>query len=207
MIRFRMVWCIALLILARGFAHGQQDVPPAYVFHPHQEVRVRDVSPHAAASANATAILVAALETIFHEAEVCCGKNSALQDVVESADPLSLKDVDAKLRGKHLLNDGRPITVSTEYTAPASINPSQIISTLLSDRPLLIEWNSRLYVLYGAVFDEKLYYSGQRDYVVHKLLLFDVRFADPRKKVTFNRDTDDWEKVQGLLMLSTAIPR
>jgi hypothetical protein len=150
---------------------------------------------------------VAALETIFHEAEVCCGKNSALQDVVESADPLSLKDVDAKLRGKHLLNDGRPITVSTEYTAPASINPSQIISTLLSDRPLLIEWNSRLYVLYGAVFDEKLYYSGQRDYVVHKLLLFDVRFADPRKKVTFNRDTDDWEKVQGLLMLSTAIPR
>jgi hypothetical protein len=154
MIRSRMVWPLALLTVATGFVHGQQDVPPGYVFHVNQEVRVRDLSPQAAPSTNTTAVLISALEAIFHGAEVCCGKNSALEDGAEAADPLSLKDVSAKLQGKHLSNDGRPITVSTEYMASDSINPGQIVSCLLGNRALLMEWKSRLYVVYGAGFDE-----------------------------------------------------
>jgi len=95
MIRSRMVWPLALLTVATGFVHGQQDVPPGYVFHVNQEVRVRDLSPQAAPSTNTTAVLISALEAIFHGAEVCCGKNSALEDGAEAADPLSLKDVSA----------------------------------------------------------------------------------------------------------------
>jgi len=205
MIRSRMVWPLALLTVATGFVHGQQDVPPGYVFHVNQEVRVRDLSPQAAPSTNTTAVLISALETIFHDAEVCCGKNSALEDGAEAADPLSLKDVSAKLQGKHLSNDGRPITVSTEYMASDSINPGQIVSCLLGNRALLMEWKSRLYVVYGAGFDEKLYYSGQRDYIIHKLFLLDLRFSDSRREVACNRESDDWGKVQGLLTLSAAV--
>jgi hypothetical protein len=204
MIRSRLVSCAAFLIFATSFVRGQQDVPPAYVSHLNQEVRVRDLSPQSALSTNNTAVLAAALETIFHDAEVCCGKNSALQDEVEAADPLSLKDVAAKLQGKHPSNAGRPITVNAEYLASDSIHPGQIISVLKANRALLVEWKSRLYVLYGAAFDERLYYNGQRDYVIHKLFLLDLRFSDSRRDFTFNRDNDDWGNVQGLLTLSLA---
>jgi len=207
MVRSLTVLSMALLALAHGFANSQQDVPPGYVFHANQEVQVRDLPARAARSADTTAVLVAALETIFHDPEVCCGKDSPLQDTVLSADPLSLREVGAKLQGRHRLNDGRPITVAAEYLAPDSINPDQLISSLLQNHGLIMEWKSRLYVLYGAVFDEKLYYSGQRDYVVHKLLLLDVRFSDSRREIAFNRETDDWGKVQGLLKLSAVVPR
>lgn len=207
MVRFLMGWSIAFFIFATNFVYIQQDVPPGYVFHPNQEVRVRDLPVQAALSTNTTAVLLAAVETILHDPEVCCGKDSALQDSLLSADPLSLKDVSAKLQGRHLLNDGRPIAIAAEYVAPDSLNPDQIISSLLKNRALLMEWKSRLYVLYGAVFDEKLYYSGQREYAVHKLLLLDVRFSDSRREVAFNREIDDWGKVQGLLTLSVVVQR
>jgi len=207
MIRFRTVSSIAVLALATVFVRGQQDVPPGYVFHPSQEARVRDLSPQTASSTNATAVLTAELETIFHNVEVCCGKNSALQDAVGAADPSSAKDVGAKLEGKHPLSDGRAIRITAEYEAPGAINPGQIISSLSGNRALLLQWKSRLYVLYGAVFDEKLYYSGQREYIIHKLLLFDLRFSDSRKEVVFDRDTDDWGKVQGLLKVSARMPQ
>ena len=89
--------------------------------------------------------------------------------------------------------------------ASDSINPGQIVSCLLGNRALLMEWKSRLYVVYGAGFDEKLYYSGQRDYIIHKLFLLDLPFSDSRREVAFNRESDDWGKVQGLLTLSAAV--
>jgi hypothetical protein len=85
-----------------------------------------------------------------------------------------------------------------------SINPERIIAPLMQNQPLLMEWNSRLFVVSGVVFDETVYYSGNRDFVIHKLLLFDPRSSLTRKKTLFDRQKDDWTKVQGILMLSAA---
>ena len=65
-------------------------------------------------------------------------------------------------------------------------------------------WNSHLYVLYGAIYDETLYSDGTRMNVIHKLLLIDPRFSDARREVVFNRDTDDWTKFEGMLQLTAA---
>ena len=192
-------YSIALLFLVSCSAFGQEEAP---VIHPSQEVRVNDLPLRSAQSADSTAVLVAALETIFHDPGVCCGKNSALQDTGFSASPL--KDLGARLAGKHYLSDGRPMTVTAEYMSPDSINPSQIIGPLTHQQAILMAWNSHLYVLYGAVFDELLYPSGNRDYVIHKLLLLDTRYSDARREASFNRDTDDWAKVSGLLTLTAA---
>jgi hypothetical protein len=207
MLRSPTAYSIAFLVLTSGFTRGQQDVPPAHVFHPNQAVRVRDLPARVALSADTTAVLVAALETIVDNVELCCGRNSALQDTVMSANPRSLKEVSAKLQGRHLLNDGRPVSVTAEYLTPDSINPDQIISSLLNKHALLMEWKSQLYVLYGAIFDETLDYSGQREYVIHKLLLWDPRFSDRRRETSFNRETDDWKEVQGFLRLSVVGPQ
>jgi hypothetical protein len=150
-------------------------------------------------------VLSTSLEIILRDKEICCGKNSALNDRVQSAEAKSLPDVDNKLQGRHRLSAGRPIMVTAEFVPPASINSGQLISALTEKRPLLIEWNSHLYVGYGVIYDKTLdYSSGATMDAIHKVLLVDTRFSDKRREVSFDRLTDNWGNVQGLLMRRAA---
>jgi hypothetical protein len=172
------------------------------VFYPDQEVRVTNLPSLTAPSPSSSAVLTTALEIILHDKAVCCGKNSALEDAVLS-ESLSLKDLSGKLQGRHLLSDdGRPFVVNAEYVPQGSINAGMLVGALQDQHALLIEWKSRLYVLYGAIFGATRYSSGNLQYSIHKLLLVDPRFSDQRRQTEFNRETDDWGKVQGLLRLA-----
>ena len=193
--------CSVLGCTATLSAFAQDE--PAYVFHPNQEVRVTHLPALTAESRNPSAVLAAALETILRDKAVCCGKDSALEDTLLAA-PTSLQELRAKLQGKHVLSDGRSVTVSAEYVPQSSITPDLMISVLSDQHALLIRWKSHFYVLYGAIFDETVYSSGQRQFAVHKLLLLDPRFSDRRRQTEFNRDSDDWGKVEGLLTLAVA---
>lgn len=191
---------IAFLALASALSRAQDVPPPGYVVHPNLEIRISDL-PTQTASADATA----ALETLFHDPKLCCGETSILQDSARAANPLSLEDISGRIVGKHLLTDGHSITVATNYLAPNAINPDPIIETLVKNQPALFEWDSHLYVLYGAVYDEKHFDTGGREFVIHKLLLLDTRFTGHRRETSFNRDQDDWKDVQGLLIVSTTM--
>jgi len=193
--------CLVLGCVATASAFAQDT--PGYVFHPNQEIRVTDLPSLTSSSSKTSAVLAAALETILHHKAVCCGKNSALEDTVLSA-PLSLEELSAKLQGKHVLSDGRSVMVSAEYVPQSAITPDLMISALMDQHALLMEWKSHFFVLYGAIFDETIYTSGQRQFAVHKLLLLDPRFSDQRRETEFNRESDDWGSVQGLLTLASA---
>jgi hypothetical protein len=150
-------------------------------------------------------VLLAAMATIVHDKSVCCDQDSALADDVARADPLSLKDVADKLQGRHLLSDGRPIMATAEYFDPATVNGSTLINTLRDQHAMLFEWHSHVYVCYGVTY--------RRDYdpvtgavlnTILKFHLLDTRHSDSRRKVIFNRETDEWSKVQGLMRLTVA---
>jgi hypothetical protein len=194
----------ALLLFVSCLAHGQADVPDSIAwFHANQELRVTNLPSLTAASTDPSAVVATALETVLHDKAVCCGKDSALEDVVLS-EPLSLKELGARSQGRHLLSGGRPVVVSAQYVAPDSVNPGLIIGALLEQHALLIQWKSHLYVLYGAIFNETRFYSGARHYAILKLLLVDPRFSDARREAVLNRESGDWAQVQGLLILSVA---
>jgi len=196
----------ALLVFASCFGYSQ-DTPGWYAFHPNQEIRVHQLPSLMARSEDPSDVLLTSLDTIFHDRSICCGKDSALGDSAEAADPMSLKDIAGRLQGRHLLSDGRPIKVTTEFLSASSGDISyQIISALINKHAMLMVWGSHLYVLYGAIFDQTAYSDGSSVNVIHKLLLLDTRFSDARREVAFNRDTDDWSKVQGMLLL-TAEPQ
>jgi len=192
--------CLVLGCIVAVSAFAQDT--PGYVFHPNQEVRVANLPSLTASSNKPSAVLATALETILHHKAVCCGKNSALEDTVLSA-PLLLEELSAKLQGKHVLSDGRSVMVSAEYVPQSAITPDLMISALMDQHALLMEWKSHFFVLYGAIFDETIYTSGQRQFAVHKLLLLDPRFSDQRRETEFNRESDDWANVQGLLTLAS----
>jgi hypothetical protein len=188
-------FALAVLLLC-GLAPSQQTYTP-------EEVRVSDLPTLLAKSKDHTDILKTSLDTIIHDHGVCCGKDSALEDSVERADPNSLQDIASRLQGRHLLDDGRPIIVTAQYIAPEAINGELLIETLRKNHALLMLWNSHLYVLDGVSY---VRYYDQQDGTIEnrilKLLLIDTRYADARRNVEFDRQTDDWTKVQGVLWVS-----
>jgi hypothetical protein len=80
------------------------------------------------------------------------------------------------------------------------------MNTLIEKHPLLMKWNSHLYVVYGIVFDQTLDQDGGIMNATHKIFLLDTRFSeeDRRREISFDRLTDEWGKVQGLLLLKAA---
>jgi hypothetical protein len=62
-----------------------------------------------------------------------------------------------------------------------------------------------LYVVYGVVYGTSYTAQGGRMDSIFKIFLVDPRYSDQRREVTFDRQTDDWGKVQGLLKLKSAL--
>lgn len=192
---------VALCVAVSCLAYGQQ------VAYPEQEIRVQDLPALTARSVHAADVLATSLEVLFNDKDVCCGKDSALEDSVESADPKSLKDIANKLQGRHLLSDGRPIMVTTEYLTPDQVNAGHLITMMRNQHAALMMWNSHLYVVCGVTYVGTVDYStNETAYAVHKFLLQDVRFSDSRRAVSFDRLIEDASKVQGLLFVQAARP-
>jgi hypothetical protein len=193
--------CCALACLATSLVSAQDIPTPTTVFLQNQVVRIANLPSLTAPSSNPAAVLATSLETVIQDKDVCCGKNSGLEDALLSAS--SLKDLSAKAQGRHVLSDGLSTNIRTEYLPQSSLNDRFLVSTLTNQQPMLIEWKSRVYVLYGAVYDETRTYNPDAwQFTIHKLLLLDVRFSDHRREVEFNNDSDDWKTIPGLLTLS-----
>jgi len=195
-------------LLAVAFIFAVSSHAQGQVFNQDQAIFVRNLPSLTARSQDPSDILLASLETVFHDQDVCCGRNSALGDSALAADAKSLKDIAEKLDGRHLLSDGRPITVTAKDVAADAINGGRLIAMVMNEHAALIEWNSHIYVLHGVVYrwmesgDSTSGTSGTT--VIHKLLLWDTRFSDSRREVVFDRTTDDLSKVQGMLFLQAA---
>lgn len=186
--------CIAFVCLAQS----QTD-------YSIQEIRVSGLAFLTASSDDPSDLLRASLATILHKKTVCCGGDSALGADVAKADPRSLKDVGAKLQGRHLLSDGHAILITPEYLEPAAINSGMLIGSLRDQHALLVEWNSHLYVCYGATYRRDYDAgTGRELYTILKFLLQDIRYSESRREVVFNRETDDWSKVQGMLRVTSS---
>jgi hypothetical protein len=183
-------------------AHGQLDGSYGYVFHPNQKVRVESLPSIVAASRSESDVMAASLAIAVRDRAVCCGRKSALEDQAAAAEGTSLKELGAALRGKHYLDSGETIVVADQYWSGAEANPQGIVGSLMAQCPLIMDWDGHLYVVYGALFDEYRYYSGDITWVIKKLSLVDPRFSDKRRYVSFDRQTDDWGKVTGLLALT-----
>jgi len=197
----RFCWATAIA-LASCVAFGGQA--SAQVFNTDLDVRVTGLPSLMARSHDLADVLPTSIDTILHDRALCCGKDSALEDSVSAADPRSLQDVAAKLDGRHLLSDGRPVTVKAEFWPANAINAGSVIGSLSDNHALLMMWNSHLYVVYGAVYQWLMFGSEDSatpQTTIHKFLLLDTRYSDFRRKVAFDRTTDDLNHVQGMIYL------
>lgn len=176
----------------------------AQILYQDQEVQVHDLPSLMARTHDPSDVLLTSLDTVFGDREMCCGRDSALEDAAQKPDPKSLPDIAAKLDGRHLLSDGRPIHIHTEYVAPDSVTAGAVVNQIVNQHAPLMMWNGHLYVVYGVVYiwsaaDPTT--GAPPVMYIHKFLLWDTRFSDSRRNVVFDRQTGDASKVQGLLFL------
>jgi hypothetical protein len=184
---------------------------PAYaqILNVDQEIDVAGLPSIVSPSRHSSDVLITSLATIIHDPEVCCGKDSALEDSVQRADPKSLQDVAARPNDRHLLADGRPIMVNAEFFSIDKMSAGYLVTTMTAQRAGLMEWNSHVYVLHHLIYFWNQ--SGSADVgvstvpVVHKFLLWDTRYSNSRRELVFNRDTDDLTKVQGFLFVQVKL--
>jgi hypothetical protein len=190
--------CLALCCFVSGQIPNQDT-----------QIEVHDLPSLTARSPHSSDVLLTSLETVFHDREVCCGKDSALEDSVAAANPKSLKDVADKLGGRHLLSDGRPINVTTEYLTPDQVSAGHLIVMTSNQHAPLMEWNSHVYVVHGIVYlwavSPDPASNGLEQSVIHKFLLWDTRYADSRREVVFDRTIDAADKIQGLLFVDAKL--
>lgn len=187
----------ALSLALSSLAHGQ-------ILYQEQEVRIHHLPSLMAVSHEPSYVLLTALDTILDDKDICCGKDSALEDSVMAADPKSLKDVASRLEGRHLLSDGRPIKVTTEYLTGSQVSGAHLIKMIMDQHPALMEWNSHLYVVRGASYYWVSDEQGGMYTQLHKLLLWDTRYPDSRREATFTVGDDDPSKIEGFLFVQAA---
>jgi hypothetical protein len=174
----------------------------AQIGYPEQEIHVRELPSLTARSTHSVDVLATSVEIVFNDNEVCCGKDSALEDSIQSADPKSLKNIAERLQGRHLLSDGRAIMVDTEFLSSNALSAGHLIAMIKDQHAPLMEWNSHLYVVEGVTCVETLDTTTDSvSYAIHKFLLQDVRYSDSRRAIIFDRLHDDANQVQGLLFL------
>jgi hypothetical protein len=171
----------------------------AQLVNQEQELEVRNLPTLMARSHDPMDVLLTSLDTILHDHDVCCGKDSALADSLEAADPKSLKDVAGRIQGRHLLSDGRPIMVTANLLSPTEVNAGVLTTQILNQHPAIMEWNSHLYVIHGVAYYWVSDGQGGSFPELLKLFLTDTRYSDARREVTLTRGTDDFDKVQGIL--------
>ena len=200
---FRLLSKLAVACLAFCcFAYGQ-------ILNQDEEIHVHSLPALMARTPHSSDVLLTSLDTVFHDHDICCGRDSALGDSAEAADPHSLKDVATKLDGRHLMGDGRPIKVTARFVAPDQISSGEVIGSVMDQHAVLMRWDSQMYVVHGVIY-RWVATSGSPDggitegTVIHKLLLWDTRYSDSRREVVFDRTIDDLSKVQGLLFLQWA---
>ncbi len=170
-----------------------------------KEISVHGVAPVKARSTDALDVLKASLEMVLQDKDVCCGKDSALDDTLERVDPHSLQDVANKIQGRHLLSDGRPIKVRVEYLSPDQINAGHIRLILAHNHVVLVSWDSNVYVLDGMTYVESADSDGNITYMVHTLAMQDPRYEGARRRVIFDRTKQDPAKIQGILFAESAL--
>lgn len=192
-IRYIAIYCMAFY----GCGYAQ-------VSYPSLEDHVSDLPTLQARTKRRADVLATSLDTILQDREVCCGRDSALDDSLQRADPASLLDVAAKLQGRQLLSDGRPIMVTAKYIARDDINGYLLIVALQQRHAMLMVWQSHLYVCYGVTYREDSDANGAVMYTIQTFRLIDTRYSDARREVVFKRATDDWSKVQGILWVAVA---
>jgi len=130
---------------------------------------------------------------IVHEA----GRSAQPDDIL----PRDLEVYAQTVSGSYTLDDGRKVTLTVQADSGLPDDPSALIAAAKEGRPTLLFWRNRVYLLYGVVYDEYVYPTGQLMHVIKELKLLDPLEQGDKQKIAFTAGKDNAAEIEGTMQV------
>jgi hypothetical protein len=103
------------------------------------------------------------------------------------------------ITGDYNLDEGRKVHLSVTNVSGAPTVVDDLIVSMKQQHPLLLFWKGHGYILVGVRYDEYIAPNGARIFQVSELKLLDPYAEGEKQRVSFSRDTDDPNDIQGIM--------
>lgn len=186
-------------------AGGKQETSEAWVLHKQQvQIGKLDLRPAQRPCANWAWVAgisdIAAANGVHIDQQYLVDRlygGSRCTDLV--GDP---EDLAKQISREYVLSDGQKFALNAKFTPGAPSQADSLISSIRQNRPLLMVWANRAYLVTGLTYDEYIAQSGNKMFVITELQLFDPLGEEGKRKVTFSRDQDNVNDINGVLDLA-----
>ena len=102
----------------------------------------------------------------------------------------------------YVLADGQKFRLEAQFSPGAPTQPDPLIIAMRQNRSLILLWQNRPYLLTGVNYDEYIAPTGNKLLIVTELRLFDPAVDAPKHELTFSREDDNADDLNGLLDLN-----
>ncbi|HWY67500.1 MAG TPA: hypothetical protein VNX88_02485 [Terriglobales bacterium] len=102
----------------------------------------------------------------------------------------------------YVLADGQKFRLEAQFSPGAPTQPDPLIVAVRQNRPLMVLWQNRPYLLTGVNYDEYTAPTGNKLLIVTELNLFDPAADAPKHELTFSREDDNADDLNGVLDLN-----
>jgi hypothetical protein len=175
-----------------------QTDPDVETVHPNLLVQVQGLPSVVTKDTNASSIAKAAVSLVLSGSKLSCAPDSEVDKVIEANAGSPLSTLIGKISGTACTSSGQIHKVVATYFSNGEIHGDALIQSVMQGKPLVLEKQDGVYVLYGVIYDEHLHSSGRRDNVIRELLLIDPRYPDKRRLTSFVRGRDDFTDITGV---------
>jgi hypothetical protein len=113
-----------------------------------------------------------------------------------------LADMTQRISHDYILEDGQKFRIEAQFTPGAPTQADPLILSIRQLRPVMLVWHSRCYLLTAMDYDEYIGPTGSKMFIVTALGLFDPVAPEGKRDVTFSRDVDNPNDLNGVVDLS-----
>ena len=116
--------------------------------------------------------------------------------------PGDLDDLAQRISHDYVLPDGQKFVLSAKFTPGCPTQADSLILSVRQQRPIMMLWHNRSYVLTGMIYDEYIAPTGNKMFIVKELQFFDPAGEEGKRAISFVRDRDNPDDLNGVIELS-----
>jgi hypothetical protein len=113
-----------------------------------------------------------------------------------------MEDLSQRISHEYVLPDGQKFRLAAQFHPGAPTQADPLIMAIRQNRPLLLLWRNRPYLLIGMSYDEYIAPTGDKMFMISELRLFDPAEEKGKREQNFVRDRDNPDDLNGILELS-----
>lgn len=116
--------------------------------------------------------------------------------------PGDLNDLAQRISHDYVLPDGQKFRLSADFTSGCPTQADPLILAIRQRRPIMMLWRNQSYLLTGIIYDEYIAPTGNKMFIVTELQFFDPAAEEGKREISFVRDRDNPDDLNGVLELS-----